>query len=173
MKKLLIITLSILTLSSTLFATTVRNNSFDGKPWAGAYYAYFNTSFYNGTNNTVQIGMIDAKKDGIIGFGGNKSLSQKITLSPNSTYHTNITWKLNPAYKRDKNVAGLTLNGLSPGNSNKFFFEFSADVDFVDKYLFPTFVHYLNYNENTYKYGDHSIRINNIRNIEIFYKTPR
>jgi len=173
MKKILILSLTLMTLSSALFATTIKNDSHDGRPWAGAYYAYFNTSFYNSTNSTVQIGLIDARKDGIIGFGGSKSLSQKITISPQSTYRTNITWKLNPAYKGDKNVAGFTLNGLTSGNSDKFFLGFLATVDHVDKYGIPTYAHLLNYNENIYKYGDYSIRTNNIRNIEIFYKTPR
>jgi len=148
MKKLLIVCIGIATLSSVMFAGSQDSNAEIGAVWVGPHYSNFRIRLINETNNSVKIGMVDAGHSGTFGFGENKECSKTpITLAPHSNIYHSINWKLNPAYKKDHNNMGFTLNGFKTTSGTPYYLSFTTYERGCSTKGIPTYWHTVNYSD--------------------------
>jgi len=173
MKKLHVIFIGIIVLSSALFADSKGvDKQYGGGGFNEPVYSHFGVTIYNKTTQPIQLGIFDAHKNGIIGFGQEHSCSQApITLPPNCKMYRYITWKLNETNdRRDVNAAGFTINGSQTLDKNPYCFTFKAypnQTKYIDRHY-----HYMSFPgyEAEYNYKSHLLVISTPFDIEIYAK---
>lgn len=163
--------MGILVLSSALFADSKLADQQYNSKFNEPVYSHFSITIYNKTSQPILLGIFDAHKNGIVGFGQEYSCSQApITLPPNSKIQKYITWKLDKTHDTtDVNASGFTINNFPARDQNPYCFNFKASPNFSKINMHYHRISFPGY-EAEYHYTSHLLVISTPFDVEIYSK---
>jgi len=151
MKKIVLMILGTVMISSMMFATNLYQYR-DEHNWGPTPdFFYFKMQVFNQTNQDVLLLNNDDGGDGVVYTGG-KYASGKM-LTANSTTYLDIVWQLRTICEHDSNHSGITLNHWRPINDNAYFLSYNTDPGNKRN-------HYIQFDNNhVYHYGPLNLQI--------------
>ncbi len=150
MRKLLLVTLGALLLSTMMFGSNIYQYR-DEHQFMFPDFFYFKMQVFNQTNQDIQFINSDDGGDGAVYTGGKESRGKM--LPANSTTYMDIIWQLRTVCDNDSNHSGITLNSWRPINDNAYFLSYNTDRGNKRN-------HYIQFDNNhIYHYGPLNLKI--------------